>query len=131
MLHLPVLCSRCDQRQLDAIIACQCALAHLVYTRSGLVSLSDIPIRRSSDVTSPFPPSGNEGYIRNQDVSEAKPRNAEELWYRLGLEYLFATQFNTDVKQFSESVAIQLNVSSVIHKKAKSSSICSGYTVNV
>ncbi len=63
------LCSRCDQRQLDAIIACQCALARLVYTRSGLVSLSDIPIRRSSDVTSPFPPSGNEGYIRNRDVS--------------------------------------------------------------
>ncbi len=62
------LCSRCDQRQLDAIIACQCALARLVYTRSGLVSLSDIPIRRSSDVTSPFPPSGNEGYIRNRDV---------------------------------------------------------------
>ncbi len=61
------LCSRCDQRQLDAIIACQCALARLVYTRSGLVSLSDIPIRRSSDVTSPFPPSGNEGYIRNRD----------------------------------------------------------------
>ncbi len=60
--------SRCDQRQLDAIIACQCALAHLVYTRSGLVSLSDIPIRRSSDVTSPFPPSGNKGYIRNRDV---------------------------------------------------------------
>ncbi len=61
------LCSRCDQRQLDAIITCQCALARLVYTRSGLVSLSDIPIRRSSDVTSPFPPSGNEGYIRNRD----------------------------------------------------------------
>ncbi len=32
--------SRCDQRQLDAIIACQCALACLVYTQSGLVSLS-------------------------------------------------------------------------------------------
>ncbi len=60
--------SRCDQRQLDAIIACQCALARLVYTRSGLVSLSDITIRRSSDVTSPFPPSGNEGYIHNWDV---------------------------------------------------------------
>ncbi len=28
----------------------------------------EIPIRRSSDVTSPFPPSGNEGYIRNRDV---------------------------------------------------------------
>ncbi len=68
------------------------------------------------------------GDIKNA-VSEAKPRNAEELWYRL--EYLFTTQFNTDVKQFSETVAIQLNVSSVIHKKAKSSSICSGYTVNV
>ncbi len=30
-----LLYSRCDQRQLDAIIACQCALARLVYTRSG------------------------------------------------------------------------------------------------
>ncbi len=28
------------------------------YTRSGLVSLSEIPIQK----TSPFPPSGNEGY---------------------------------------------------------------------
>ncbi len=28
------------------------------------------------------------GDIKNV-VSEAKPRNAEELWYRLGLEYLF------------------------------------------
>ncbi len=45
--------SRCDQRQLDAIIACQCALARLVDTQSGLVSLSEIPICRSSfDVTS-------------------------------------------------------------------------------
>ncbi len=70
------------------------------------------------------------GDIKNA-VSKAKPRNAEELWYRLGLEYPFTTQFNTDVKQFSETVAIQLNISSVIHKKAKSSSICSGYTVNV
>ncbi len=57
------LLSHCHQRQLDAIIACQCALARIVYTRSGLVSLSEIPIRRS-DVTSPFPPSGNEGYIQ-------------------------------------------------------------------
>ncbi len=32
---------RCDQWQLDAIIACQCALARLVYTRSRLVSLSE------------------------------------------------------------------------------------------
>ncbi len=70
------------------------------------------------------------GDIKNA-VSEAKPRNSEELCYRLGLEYLFTTQFNTDVKQFPETVAIQLNVSSVIHKKAKSSSICSVYTVNV
>ncbi len=32
------------------------------YTQSGLVSLSAIPIRRSSsDMMSPFPPSGNEG----------------------------------------------------------------------
>ncbi len=60
--------SRYDQRQLDAIIACQCALARLVYTRSGFASLSGIPIRRLSDVTSPFPRLGNEGYIRNQDV---------------------------------------------------------------
>ncbi len=34
-------------RQLDAIILYQCALAHLVYTRSGLVSLSEIPIHWS------------------------------------------------------------------------------------
>ncbi len=33
------------------------------------LSLSEIPIRRSSDVTSPFPSSGNEGYIRNRDVT--------------------------------------------------------------
>ncbi len=39
------------------------------YTRSGLVSLARSQFRRSSDVTSPFPPSGNEGYIRNRDVS--------------------------------------------------------------
>ncbi len=38
------------------------------YTRSGLVSLARSQFRRSSDVTSPFPPSGNEGYIRNRDV---------------------------------------------------------------
>ncbi len=31
--------SRCDLRQLDAIISCQCALACLVYTRIGLVFL--------------------------------------------------------------------------------------------
>ncbi len=36
------------------------------YTLSG-----EIPIRRSSEVTSPFPPSGNEGYIRNRDVPSA------------------------------------------------------------
>ncbi len=42
------------------------------YTRSGLVSLSEIPICRSPDVASPFPPSGNEGYIRNRDVFEGK-----------------------------------------------------------
>ncbi len=88
------LCSRCDQRQLDAIIACQCALARLVYTRSGLVSLSDIPIRRSSDVTSPFPPSGNEGYIRNRDVILASCRlddwhlNMPHLWINnISLQY--------------------------------------------
>ncbi len=38
------------------------------YTRSGLVSQSRSQFSRSSDVTSPLPPSGNEGYIRNQDV---------------------------------------------------------------
>ncbi len=32
--------SCCDQLQLDTIIASQCALAHLVYTRSALVSLA-------------------------------------------------------------------------------------------
>ncbi len=71
--------SRCDQRQLDAIIAYQCALARLVYTRNGLVSLSDIPIR-SSDVTSPFPPSGNEGYIRNRDVISESPTEKAHLY---------------------------------------------------
>ncbi len=40
------------------------------YTRSGLVSLSEIPIRRSPDVTSLFPPSGNEGYISNRDHTQ-------------------------------------------------------------
>ncbi len=29
----------------------------------------NLSIRRSSDMTSPFPPSGNEGYIRNRDVT--------------------------------------------------------------
>ncbi len=83
------LCSRCDQRQLDAIIACQCALARLVYTRSGLVSLSDIPFRRSSDVTSPFPPSGNET-LRRKMLRECLQRyhalnhlcNQSEPWAR-------------------------------------------------
>ncbi len=64
------------------------------------------------------------GDIKNA-VSEAKPRNAEELWYRPGLEYhsQVPDSCNTDVKQFSETVAIQLNVSSVIHKKVTSSSM--------
>ncbi len=68
------------------------------------------------------------GDIKNA-VSEAKPRNAEELWYVVQSSWAgipvhrCQTPCNTDVKQFSETVAIQLNVSSVIHKKAKSSSI--------
>ncbi len=36
-----------DEQQMDVIIACQCALAHLVYTRSRLVSWSKMPIHRS------------------------------------------------------------------------------------
>ncbi len=68
------------------------------------------------------------GDIKNA-VSEAKPRNAEELWSVVQSSWAgipvhrCQTPCNTDVKQFSETVAIQLNVSSVIHKKAKSSSI--------
>uniref|UniRef100_A0A8C1QGI3 Stabilin 2 n=1 Tax=Cyprinus carpio TaxID=7962 RepID=A0A8C1QGI3_CYPCA len=42
-----LLYSHCDQRQLDTIIACQCALARLVYTRSRSVYRSDIPLSRS------------------------------------------------------------------------------------
>ncbi len=62
-------------------------------------------------------------------ISKAKPRNAEELWYVVQLSWSgipvnrCLTPCNTDVKQFSETMAIQLNVCSVIHKKAKSSSI--------
>ncbi len=76
------------------------------------------------------------GDIKNA-VSEAKPRNAEELWYVVQPSWAGIpvhrrqTPCNTDVKQFSEAVAIQLNVSSVIHKKAKSSSIYSVCTVNM
>lgn len=68
------------------------------------------------------------GDIKNA-VSEAKPRNTEELCYVVQSSWagipvhMCQTPCNTDVKQFSETVAIQLNVSSVIHKKAKSSSI--------
>ncbi len=68
------------------------------------------------------------GDIKNA-VSEAKPRNAEELWHVVQSSWAgipvhsCQTPCNTDVKQFSETVAIQLNVSSVIHKKAKTSSI--------
>ena len=46
-----------------------------------------------------------------------------------GLEYLFtsvkswSTPCNADVKQFLQTVAIQLNISSVIQMKAKSSKI--------
>ncbi len=39
------------------------------------VGSQQIPIW-SSDVTSPFPPSGNEGYIRNRDVSAPQNSNA-------------------------------------------------------
>ncbi len=45
----------------------QLSIGSFSYTRSGLVSLARSQFRRSSDVTSPFPPSGNEGYIRNRD----------------------------------------------------------------
>ncbi len=37
----------------------------------------------------------------------------------LGWNTCCQTPCNTDVKQFSETMAIQLNVSSGIHKKAK------------
>ncbi len=52
-------------------------------------------------------------------VSEAKPKKCRGILP----VHRCQTPCNTDVKQFSETVAIQLNVSSVIHKKAKSSSI--------
>ncbi len=104
------LCSRCDQRQLDAIIACQCALARLVYTRSGLVSLSDIPIRRSSDVTSPFPPSGNEGYIRNRDDLHGCYLTYILLYLALAFDYLFNLLcVNNPVHWISSCVWIWLN----------------------
>ncbi len=66
------------------------------------------------------------GDIKNA-VSEAKPRNAEELYVVQSSwagkpVHRCQTPCNTDVKQFSETMAIQLNVSSVIHKKAKNSS---------
>ncbi len=68
-----LLYSRCDQRKLDAMIACQCPLARLV-TLEVDWSLARSQFRRASDVTSPFPPSGNEGYIRNRDAIICNPR---------------------------------------------------------
>ncbi len=50
------------------ITACQCPLARLVTLEVDSLS-GEIPIRRSSDVMPPFPPSGNEGYICNRGVS--------------------------------------------------------------
>ncbi len=54
-----------DEQQMDVIIAC--ALAHLVYTRSRLVSWSKMPIHRS-----PWRLCSllqlNEGYILNRDI---------------------------------------------------------------
>ncbi len=52
------------------------------------------------------------GDIKNA-VSEAKPRNAEKLWHVVQLSWAGIpvhsgqTPCNTDVKQFSETVAIQ------------------------
>ncbi len=46
-----LLYSRCDQRQLDAMIACQCPLARLVTFEVDRSLSGEIPIRRSSDVT--------------------------------------------------------------------------------
>ncbi len=46
------------------------------------------------------------GDIKNA-ISEAKPRNAEELWYVV--QHPICSQVpDTDVKQFSETMAIQL-----------------------
>ncbi len=48
VLHLlPTYARANEKQQLDAIIACQYALAHLVYTQSRLVSQSDIQLRCS------------------------------------------------------------------------------------
>ncbi|KAI3361302.1 hypothetical protein L3Q82_013470 [Scortum barcoo] len=78
------------------------------------------------------------GDIKNA-VSEAKPRNAKELWNAVKSSWagipsqvpeVGRLQCNTDVKQFSETVVIQVNISLVIHRNAKSYKI-SVYTVNI
>ena len=71
------------------------------------------------------------GDIRNA-VSEEKPNNAEELWNVVQPSWTgipvhrsqrLVDFMNTDVKQFSETELKQLNISSVIHRKDKSSNI--------
>ncbi len=71
------------------------------YTRSGLVSLARSQFRRSSDVTSPFPPSGNEGYIRNRDVL------ASNNWVKELSNSVVAS--NNWVKELSNSVVASNN----------------------
>ncbi len=62
-----LLYSRCDQRQLDANYRMLMSIDSFSYSRSGWISLARSQFDPSSDVTSPFPSSGNEGYIRNRD----------------------------------------------------------------
>ncbi len=61
------------------------------------------------------------GDIKNP-VSEAKPQCKKCSAIVLGWKTCsqLPDSCNADVKQFSETMAIQLNISSVIHKKAKS-----------
>ncbi len=48
------------------------------YTRSRLVSQSDPQFVGQFRRTSPFPPSGNEGYIRNRDVFSTIKVNVDQ-----------------------------------------------------
>ena len=57
-------------------------------------------------------------------VSEAKPRNAEELWSSSpSLEQKLVDSMNADVKQFSETEDLQLKMSSGIHRRDKPAGI--------
>ncbi len=67
---------------------------------SSCGALVGIPI--SSDVTSPFPPSGNEGYIRNHEVFLCGSLVFKEL-----IKYFNANQFFTSNNLLMWQVALQ------------------------